>query len=402
MSVERTRTRLLHNPRSLPPADAAEDPVPTGTNTVIFNNIDLEALLDNTDVDMSPAGSDQKSPFANTLSLKERLLAAQERGNKVSTNTNTNTAKDPIEKYTPQPAKKPEIHYSHPTAAFDNIDIDQVCSWENLPGVKLLAHPFGHEVRTPELQPDIKMKVFSAIVEITQSNKIGFYAPKRGASPRETPTVFLIYNLTEPQRQILLNREVWSSKAITFRVTTMEPVRPDYLFSIRGFTTKSEDEVKEAVRHVWSGKIPQNLLTALRQNLPEALHHKTEMILQNVTDTLRIKRLDTKNPGDASAPTFNIYIQANIIHDDGLWYLLRNHYAAQEYALPFQQPGHTSANLFHCTICHNIDHPRGLCTFPKVEGWNGPVWRIPGPRRDTSNKTKNRSLRQKRANWGNS
>lgn len=297
---------------------------------------------------------------------------------------------------------KPEIHYSHPTAVYDNIDIDQVGSWEDRPGGKLLVHPFGHEVRFPELQPDIRRRVFTAIVEITQSNSIGLQAPKPRSSSRENPAVFLIYNLTELQCQLLLIREVWSSKAITFRVTTMEPVRPDYLFSIRGFTTKSEDEVKDAVRHVWSGKIPQNFLMALRQSLPEALHYKTEMILQNVTDSLRVKRLDTKNPGDVIAPTFNIYIQASTIPNDGFWCHLRNHYASQEYALRFQQPGYASSDFFHCTICHSIDHPRGLCTFPNIEGWNGPVWRIPGPRRDTSYKTKNKFLRQKRANWSNS
>jgi len=368
-----------------------------GTNTPTFNNINLEALLDNTNADMSTT-SDQEP--ANASSLRERLLAARERGNKV--NANTNATKDPIEKYTKQPAKKIEIHYSHPTAAFDNIDIDQVCSWESRPGGKLLAHPFGHEVRTPELQSEIKRKVFAAIVEITQSNHIGFYAPKPGASPRETPTVFLIYNLTEMQRQILLNREVWSSKTITFRVTTMEPVRPDYLFSISGFTTKSEDEVKDTVRHTWSGQTPQNFLTTLCQTLPEALHCKVNAILQNITNSLRVKMLDTKDPGDASAPTFNIYVQANIIPDDSLWCLLRNHYASQEYALPFQQPGFTSTDLFHCTICHSIDHPRGLCTFPAIEGWNGPAWRIPGPKRDISDKARNKFLRPKRLNWGDS
>jgi hypothetical protein len=46
---------------------------------------------------------------------------------------------------------------------------------------------------------------------------------------------------------------------------------------------------------------------ALRQNLSEPLHYKTETILQNITDTLWIKMLDTKDPGDTSAPTFNIY-----------------------------------------------------------------------------------------------
>jgi hypothetical protein len=26
----------------------------------------------------------------------------------------------------------------------------------------------------------------------------------------------------------------------------------------------------------------------------------------------------------------------------------------------------------HCQICHYITHPRGLCPFPKLNGWMGP------------------------------
>lgn len=289
------------------------------TNSPPSKNIDLEALLNNTDVDMS-------SPLEHELeancapSLRDCLLAAEE--HRTTASANTMASKDPIDKYTKMPAKKPEIHYRHPTAAFDNIDIDQICSWENRPGGKLLAHSFGHEVRNPEKHPEIKRKVFAAIVEITQSNNVGFYAPKPGASPREMPTVFLIYNLTEMQRQILLDREVWSSKTITFRATTMDPARPDYLFSISGFTTQDDSEVKQTVCQVWKSQISPNFLAKLSQTLPEALHHKMDRILLNIINSLRVTMLDTKDPGDISAPSFNIYIDAKLIPDDGLWCLL--------------------------------------------------------------------------------
>jgi hypothetical protein len=175
----------------------------------------------------------------------------------------------------------------------------------------------------------------------------------------------------------------------------MEPVRPDYLFSISGLTTKDEDEVKDAVCRTWNNQNSENFLASVRQTLPEALHPRVETTLQNIADSLKVKMLDTKDPGDASAPTFNIYIQANLIPDDGLWCLLRNHYTSQKYALPFQQPGSTSATLFYCTICHSVDHPRGLCRFPAIEGWNGPAWRIPSPKRETPDKTRNKFFRQK-------
>ena len=214
------------------------------------------------------------------------------------------------------------------------------------------------------------------------------------------PTVFLIYNLTEMQRQILLNREVWSSKNITFRVTTMEPVRPDYLFSICGLTTKSIDEVKDSILLTWKSQESQDFLTSLERTVPENQRHKAKAILQSFTDTLQVRMLDTKDPGNASAPTFNVYTQADLIPDDGLWCRLRNFYATQEYALPFQQPGATSASFFHCSICHSVDHPRGLCQFPAIEEWNSPIWRIPGAKRDALEKNKNKTIRQNRLNWG--
>jgi hypothetical protein len=212
-------------------------------NTPTLNNIDLEALISNQEsnesMDMATDTADD-----TTESLKNCLLAAKEHGTK--TNNNATFTRDPMEKYTRQLKKKLEVHYSHLTAMFDNIDIDQVLSWESLPGGKLLAHPFSHEVEDLEAHPEIKKKVFAVIAKITQSSIVGFFAPKPGLT-WNTPLVFFIYNLTEPQKQTLLNRSIWSSKATTFCVITLEPVRPNFLFSITDLTTKNLEEVKEAI-----------------------------------------------------------------------------------------------------------------------------------------------------------
>ena len=216
------------------------------------------------------------------------------------------------------------------------------------------------------------------------------------------PTVFLIYNLTDAQRQTLILREIWSSKTITFRVTTMDPIRPDYLFSIRGLITKSIDEVRDTVLQVWKGQAAQDFILSLQQTIPDPLLQQASATLQDVTKSLKITMLDTKDLGGTSAPSFNIYIQAHLIPDDSLWCHLRNFFASQEYALPFQQPGRAGANFFHCTICHSIDHPRGLCHFPTTEGWNGPTWRIQGVRCNATDRNKNALTMPKKSNWGDS
>jgi hypothetical protein len=129
----------------------------------------------------------------------------------------------------------------------------------------------------------------------------------------------VVVTLTGRQHQSLLDREIWSSKAITFRITSMEPIHPDYLFSICGLTTKLIDKVKDTILQVWKGQASQNLLPSLKQSFPEVTLQQAETTFQNITNSLKVQMLDMKDPGNASAPTFNIYIQANLIPNDGLW-----------------------------------------------------------------------------------
>jgi hypothetical protein len=341
------------------------------------------------------------SHAAPTTSLKERLLAAQEREKKVAQNATGATIRDPIEKYTKSTFSKCKIHHSHPTAAFDHIDIDQVEKWESLPDGKLLAHPFGHEVRTLTNHLGIKTKIFEAVGEITQSNSVGVNAPRPSNHETGTPIVFLIYNLSEIHRQILLDRQVWSSAEITFRVTTLDPVRPDYLFSIKDLTTKFEDEVKAAVRKVWDNDDTTTFLETICQTAPESQRLLTTASINEFMNSLRIEKLATKGPGDVDTPTFNVLIKGNYINDDGTWCLLKNFLASQEYALDFQDPGIAGSNFQRCSICYSVDHPRGLCPFPHTDGWNGPTWRLPSPNYNNRNMTTSHPAKQRRlgGNW---
>jgi hypothetical protein len=312
------------------------------------------------------------------------MIAAKERGSKI--NTNTTTSKDPIDKYTKKPEKLPKIYYSHPTAALDCIDIDQVGDWENLPDEKLLAHPFGHEVRDIESHQEIKANLFAAVAEITQSDSVAICSPRPCTSSFGTPLVFLIYNISELHRQILLKREVWSSAPFTFRVTTLDPVSPDYLFGIINLTTKSTDEVKEAVRKVWNAPDTSNFLDSLIEALPEEAQTETALSLLNFTKSLKVQKMDTRKLGGAEAPTFNAFADGNLINDDGLWCTLRNFLASQPYALQFQDPVPAGTDLHRCSICHSIEHPRGLCTFPDIAGWNGPFRPFPDANRGDDNR----------------
>lgn len=327
------------------------------------------------DTTISEANTSLNTSQTRTVSsLKDRIIAANERGPKI--NTNSTVSKDPIDKYTKGGAM-PNVYYSHPTPALDFIDIDQVGDWENLPDKKLLAHPFGHEVQSIEFHQEIKANLFAAVVEITQSDTVGICSPRPCASLAGTPTVFLIYNISEPHRQLLLKREVWSAKNFTFRATSLDPVSPDYLFGITDITTESTTEVKNVVRKVWNSQTTTNFLESMTDTLPDENKTETRLNLDNFSKSMRVEKMDTRKLGGAATPAFNVLADGKLINNDGLWCSLRNFLAIQPYALQFQDPSPAGMDLHRCSICHGIDHPRGLCPFPHVPGWNGPFREFP-------------------------
>ena len=332
----------------------------------------------------------------------ERLLAAKEHEkNEMSIAA---TARDPIEKYTKftqSDLDKCKIYYSHPMAALEHIDVAQVGKWETFPDGKLLAHPFGLDVKTLTNHLGIKIKLFEAVGEITQSNTIGVNAPKPLDHEHGTPIVFLIYNISEIHRQILLDRQVWSSPEITFRVTTLDPVRPDYLFCIKDLTTGCAKEVEMIVRKVWDNSDTSDFVKTICETAPE---NQRLLITANISEFINsmwIKKLETKGPDKVDAPTFNVLAKGNYINDNGTWRLLKNFLVKQEYAQDFQDPGNAGTDFQRCTICYSVDHPRGLCCFPKTKGWHGPTWRIPPNLNRNNSYTTTHPTKQRRGGGGN-
>jgi len=181
------------------------------------------------------------------VSIRDRMAAANERGDTES--TNRTSAWNPLDKYTN--SDMDPVHLGHPMAALKNIDLDTIGSWEQIPGVKLLAQPFGAYANKIENHNALKALIFAAVIEITNADKVSICAPRRSPTANRNPSSFLIHNLSEKQKQTLLLRGVWSSTNITFRVLPIEPECPNYLFSIKGLTTQDCSVVYDAIEKVW-------------------------------------------------------------------------------------------------------------------------------------------------------
>ncbi|KAH9054138.1 hypothetical protein EDB87DRAFT_1568627 [Lactarius vividus] len=211
--------------------------------------------------------------------------------------------------------------------------------------------------------------------EITGSQTVGVSAPKPSEDAikkRCTPTAFLIYNLTPEQQTLLLRRRVWSSLAITFHVTDLSPQCPGFIFSIKGFSTLIDTGIWDIVERVWSDDQTHAFIATLTGTLPDDVRQEAYRSAHAFLASLHISRLDVRDAGDTLVPRFNVYGIGSTIQNDDVWVGLRDYLATRTYSSPMLGRGFVDPRPYHCGICHGIDHPRGLCPFPVIEGWNGP------------------------------
>lgn len=146
-----------------------------------------------------------------------------------------------------------------------------------------------------------------------------------------TPGTFLIYNLSELQRRILLERPIWSSTNITFRVVPPQPTHPDLLFSIAGLSTLATDSVREMVHKVWNNAETLTELQEIGQEPDDDGIVTSQEVIVDFISSLEVKRLDVKEKKGTPAPRFNIYADPTHIQSLKTWGNLRHALASQSY-----------------------------------------------------------------------
>jgi hypothetical protein len=320
-------------------------------------------------------------PILIPSSTKNRLEAAADRNNTLAGKFTTRNA---LDKYTAGPL--PPVYDAHPSAVFEHIDTDFAAEWEHQKGGKLLAHPFDGDAQNPASHEEIREQIFTAASEITKSTEVEVSAPmpsKDAKMEGRYPTVFLIFNLSDDHTSLLLQRGVWSSLSISFRVLPFRPPCPNFMFSLGCISTHSSDRIFPIVQRVWDSPVVKNYITALINAVPEDKRGEIENAIGTLMESMWVKKIETKRTGETIAPHFNIYTDSSGIAIDEVWIRLRHFLSTKEYTANFQGTAKVKTPPFHCGICHSADHPRGLCPFPDTPGWNGPKKR---PNTDFSNR----------------
>jgi len=134
-------------------------------------------------------------------------------------------------------------------------------------------------------------------LEITKSLDVEVSAPKPSKatiSEGRAPSVFLVYNLTHEQIQFLLQQGVWSSQTITFRVLPFSPPCPNFLFSIRGFSTHTRETIFPIIQQIWDDNETRDYSTLLINAVLEDKKAETEAAMCLFFDSMWVQRLDIK------------------------------------------------------------------------------------------------------------
>ncbi|KAH9048699.1 hypothetical protein EDB84DRAFT_1556684 [Lactarius hengduanensis] len=305
-----------------------------------------------------------------TTSVSDRL---EEAANDDSNTVGRSLARNPLEMYTDGPM--PPIQDDTPASIFDFIDIGLVRKWEQQ-SRKLIVVPFDNEAQAADAYEYTCNRILTAIAEITKSQDASVAAPRQSADAadkKRMPLAFLVYNLTNEQADLVLQRHVWSSRAITFRATHFGHTCPNFMFSISGLGTISVKAVHPIVKQVWESEATRTFIQSLADQVPEEEKAQTRAELDQLMKSLSITRLDTKEAGNVLKPRFNVYADSSNISYDILWSRLRTYLRNKPYTSSMDTRGTTDKPNFVCSNCHGVDHPRGLCPFPGLAGWNGPT-----------------------------
>ncbi|KAF8268513.1 hypothetical protein EI94DRAFT_1800329 [Lactarius quietus] len=249
----------------------------------------------------------------------------------------------------------PKVHDAHPTSPFKYIDLNLISKWELLTGRKLII-PFGDAAHDPKLHDVIKNCILFAVAEITHSQGIGISAP--------TPS--------NNAKQLLLNRGIWSSQAITFRAVPFHPTNPDYLFTIQGFSLNIEEHIWTLVYNVWHDAETTTFVHNIINTAPEGEQPTLNYAIRTFLDTPTITCLNIKERGCGLTPCLNVHTDGAIIIHHTIWLDLCQFLADCIYFTPLIGQGKVITNPYSCGICHSVEHPKGMCPFLNIKGWNGP------------------------------
>ncbi|KAI0040275.1 hypothetical protein FA95DRAFT_1611932, partial [Auriscalpium vulgare] len=179
----------------------------------------------------------------------------------------------------------PPIHFAHHAVAFEDTSRFQVDAWFDIATAKLVVRPFEPPARTPAEQAPVALQLTRLLTAITGLTTIEVSAPQRSQLAAEAgryPKGYLAHGLTPDAVELVLAREVWSSRDLTFHAIPFAAFLPSLLFRLAGLTTRDPAIVRRLVRFTWTKSPIPEFFAALVDSTKHSKRPLTDAHIQHI------------------------------------------------------------------------------------------------------------------------
>lgn len=272
-----------------------------------------------------------------------------------------------------------EVHGWTSLNVFTGTELDVVHEWKTDGVCKCFIYPLDAGTETDRSAMADKFQTTISKLFGTQEIQVG--EPIGAHNGVSRPPWLYITAAPLHIAQALVQRGVWSTANATFIAIPFSPQISSYAFTLTNFRIPANEVGGQRVANLVCNtmKESQKLLDFLSQNFPadendfEAI--SPAEILFHHANTVRALPLTIARPKNAGSEVlWNIHIQpiSQDIATHNEWIMILK---GLRYYIPYMSVGAT--RTFKCARCKSMDHPTGLCPFPKIPGWLGPKGELP-------------------------
>lgn len=296
------------------------------------------------------------------------------------------------------PSRSPSLHFTLPppegfpvtyrgsAAEFMlNLASSTVLAWRAMAEPKFFVRFYDydgtdgaakHQTLVLKLQKSLEIIASHAGSSSTSIKISPPVAPVSAARDASPPITFLVYGASQLLRKIVVEQRIWSVPQVTFEAYPFESnAIPTIILCLAGFICPDDDTVANSVKTAWLHPLPvTQLAEILLASDPTFSGEKAvlqaQSAVRDMANSARSEPLNFRTPGGAPSPRWNIYVTPPTSRI-AAWTKIKEYVDELIYPSTLSGTG-IVCKLFYCTICHSHNHPRGLCPFPDIQGWNGP------------------------------
>ncbi|KAI0349528.1 hypothetical protein OH77DRAFT_1225859 [Trametes cingulata] len=186
--------------------------------------------------------------------------------------------------------------------------------------------------------------------------------------PTQPPAcTFFLFNLSEFAASRLKKQVCWSTKTVAFFAYDLDPVIPDFLFTLHGFSLHVPQDLETLVKKTIMQPNYRDFTLSLARDNPEFSDLRPDVVFDILLRSITVKVIELVPSGPL---VVNIYGKSPTASPE-LWCIWRDALANAEYYDSFVGHGRVRPGWnMSCSGCHGSDHLRPHCPFRRVLGWN--------------------------------